>query len=311
MHIKIPGKTFLLGEYAALQGGLALIACTTPCFDLKVSPPTALNNVSPSFPFHLDSPAGKFLQDHQHLLENRSLQWSSPYPQGGLGGSTAEFLASYQFYWRSILRVPSNQDIHKVYNSKYMTEIYQTYLKYAYSGNGIPPSGMDLIAQTQAQITFIQRENQSDIFQINQVKWPFQNISLLFFKTPTKLATHTHLTHWSSAKELPDFSHLSYLTHQGYKALYEKNLMAFIQSIHEYALALERLNLTTESTINLLSQLRQNAACLAAKGCGALGADVIIALVETQQEDEFKNYAQSHQLDLIATHQDLLSHPSL
>lgn len=281
--IQIPGKTFLLGEYAVLQQGPALIACTAPYFTLTVhtSRPAPTNN----WCFHPHSPAGKFLQAHQEIFQNAQLTWTSPYPQGGFGGSTAEFLACYQLYHQLTQRTFSQQDL------------YQTYLTYAYQQTGIQPSGADLIAQTQQQIVY---------FQANTVPttlgWPFDDLSLLLFKTPYKLATHQHL---ETLQNLPDLSSLSWLTQKAHHALQHCNTNDFIQAINQYAIALSELNLTAAPTLHLLEKLKYHPSCLAIKGCGAHGADVIAAITSTHQENNFVTVCQSNHLTLVATHREL------
>lgn len=291
MIIHIPGKTFLLGEYAVLQGGSALIACTKPYFTLCASkknldlflPPSRgkVRKGEHNLPFHSESPAGKFILDHPETFKSLNLTWSSPYPQGGFGGSTAEFLACYQFH-------------HHINNLSFsFNELYKTYLSYAYKETGTPPSGADLIAQTQEKIVYFQPQK-SPI----SLNWPFEDLSLLLFKTPHKLPTHQHL---ETLKNLPDLASLSHLTQQGYEALQEKNRPDFIQTMNDYASQLNQLHLTTELTQTLLQKLKQHPACLAIKGCGALGADVIAAIISTTQENEFIALSQTCQLTLIAT----------
>lgn len=292
--IKIPGKTFLLGEYAVLRHGTALIVCTQPYFTLKIL--LQKNKKELTSPFHPESAAGKFIQDHTAIFDHHDLIWSSPYPQGGFGGSTAEFLACYQFYYQ---QTKNNNFID---TSENLSDLYKTYMNYAYQGIGIPPSGADLVAQTQTNIVYIQKKITSHRFSITSNDWPFQDLSLLLFKTPYKLATHHYLATLNTDKKnnLPDFSVLSDLTQKGYHALQEKNQAVFIDSINAYSLELAKLGLTAEPIQQLLASLLIHPACLAIKGCGAMGADVIAAIVLRSQENTFIEAAQAHQLILAA-----------
>lgn len=297
--IKIPGKTFLLGEYAVLQYGTALIICTQPYFTLDIVPPN--NKKKLIRPFHPESAAGKFIQDHAAIFDHHDLMWSSPYPQGGFGGSTAEFLACYQHYYQqtknnAFTGTPDN-----------LNDLYKTYITYAYHGIGVPPSGADLIAQTQKKIVYVQKESTYNGFSIIQNDWPFQNLSLLLFKTPYKLATHHYLATLNTDKKnnLPDFSVLFDLTQKGYQALHEKNQAAFIDTINAYAIELDKLDLTAAPTQQLLERLRTHPACLAIKGCGAMGADVIAVMVPRSQEKDFIQAAQAQRLILVATQGNL------
>jgi mevalonate kinase len=288
MKIHIPGKTFLLGEYAVLQGGTAVIACTQPFFELSAEklPPLqkglakrGILGLYRDIPFHPDSPAGKFILDHSETFDSLILTWLSPYSEGGFGGSTAEFLSCFRLY-------------HHLTQQTFTQEnLYKTYLKYAYNHQGIPPSGADLMAQNQkAGLVYFQ----SPTLSLHSFSWPFDDISLLLFKTPAKLPTHQHL---QTLKNLPDCKMLSALSLQGYNALQQGDKQGLIKAINDYALTLAQLNLTAESTQQLLNQIKQHPACLATKGCGALGADVIAVLVFIEHEKDFIHWCQKHQLN--------------
>lgn len=262
MKIRIPGKTFLLGEYAVLQGGSAIIACTEPFFELEVTNDAKENN-----PFHPQSPAGKFIADHIETFSSLALTWTSPYA-GGFGGSTAEFLACFKLY-AELTKQSFSQEF-----------LYQTYLNYAYNQKGIPPSGADLIAQSQVQegLVFVQPKRPPIVY-----SWPFKDLVLLLFKTSIKLPTHEYL---QELKQVPDYSSLASLALQGSQALEREESQTFIETINCYADILKDLSLTTNTTITILKNMRESRYFLAAKGCGAMGADVIagITFVRTEKE---------------------------
>lgn len=265
MKIQIPGKTFLLGEYAVLQGGPAVIACTQPYFVLEIS-----EKMHRSSPFHPDSPAGKFIADRAEIFGALTLTWFSPYPEGGFGASTAEFLSCFQLYHQLTQQIFTQENL------------YQTYLKYAYNNQGIPPSGADLMAQAQMQEGLVYFQSPS--LPLELFSWPFEDMSLLLFKTPHKLPTHEHL---QTLKNVPNYSMLSAIASQGYQALRARNKQDLIKAVNDYAITLAELDLTAEATQTLLKQLKKYPACLAAKGCGALGADVIAVLVPSSQKKGF------------------------
>lgn len=259
MLIRVPGKTFLLGEYAVLNGSPALIACSSPYFELHVT-----NTPSTQYPFHPESPAGKLIYDHHALFSEKTLRWVCPYVGGGFGESTAAFLACYEMIYGH----PSNLDA--------LNKLYQCYLTYAYNNKGIPPSGADLIAQTQNNTLVYIQKSDSHITAVETFSWPFTNYRLFLMKTAHKIPTHTHL---ESLNNLPDTTYLSELTQRGYKALCENNPTDFIHCINNYATELQRLRLTLKNTQEILITLNKNTHCLAAKGCGALGADVIAVVI--------------------------------
>lgn len=284
VQYNIPGKTFLLGEYSVLHTGKALIACTKPYFSLEAK--LCEKNQQGVNPFHPKSPAGKFIHAYPEVFENLNLYWTSPYPQGGFGGSTAEFLGCYKIYC-------SRADI-----QENLTDLYNQYLHYA-NNLGVQPSGADLMAQTKSKIVYVQR-TEMNAFAIESLKWPFEATSLLFFKTPYKLATHEHLKTLSNQSLNSD--DLTDLTLKGYDALKNKNKKMFVDAINDYALCLEKRELTAESTQKILQQLRPY--CLAVKGCGALGSDVIVAVISESQQEKFIKHCQTNQLKCVASHRD-------
>lgn len=84
---RIPAKTFLLGEYAALAQGSAMLLTTNPCFEF------GLCDQNKGF-IHPDSPAGQWLK--LQALGDSPTHWFDPYEaRGGLGGSSAEFIGAY------------------------------------------------------------------------------------------------------------------------------------------------------------------------------------------------------------------------
>ena len=92
---KIPGKTFLFGEYLATQGGSSLIFTSSPCFEFVITENNSA--IQGIFPFHADSPVGQLYTPNQDILKNRKFTLNNPYQRGGLGASTAEYLGLYQY----------------------------------------------------------------------------------------------------------------------------------------------------------------------------------------------------------------------
>src|SRR5262245_43666850 len=84
----IPAKTFLLGEYAAVAGSSAIVLTTSPCFELSLVNSATIQNI------HSDSPAGRWWTSQR--MTEQGLIWYDPYQEkGGLGASSAQFLAVY------------------------------------------------------------------------------------------------------------------------------------------------------------------------------------------------------------------------
>ena len=78
------------------------------------------------------------------------------------------------------------------------------------------------------------------------------------------------------------------------------NSSAFIDCINTYANLLDQQQLIVEHSQQLLSKIRQHPATLAAKGCGALGADTLLIIVNQSQKAEFIHWATQHPLAVVA-----------
>ncbi|RYZ70795.1 MAG: hypothetical protein EOP05_12785, partial [Proteobacteria bacterium] len=92
MH-SVPGKTFLLGEHVATDGGPSILVSTNPRFDLFTNSRKSLQGSAPAHPFNEHSPAGKFFDRHAKDLEEFSFEFKDEHVgKGGLGASSAQFI---------------------------------------------------------------------------------------------------------------------------------------------------------------------------------------------------------------------------
>lgn len=250
---QIPAKTFLIGEYLALDAGPAILLTTKPCFELSLVNEGAL-------PFHPQSPAGRFCRDHQ--LEHRVI-WHDPYHGlGGLGASSAEFIGSFYAYCKLTKR-PFNREI-----------LLDAYWTYAWSHQGKKPSGYDVIAQTLHDCVMIhQAEND-----VRTCAWPFEEFGVILVHTRHKLATHEHLKEVTFKHEQTEKLHD--IAMQAWMAFEKVSGDALITAVNEYHRALRSMNLVANTTLSLIDELSMALKPLAIKGCGALGADVVLMVIE-------------------------------
>ncbi len=284
MNITVPGKTFLLGEYAVLQGGDALIFTHDPKFQCVFSKAR-----SSTPPFHQESPAGKFYQANLDAFNGVSIDFNNPYHLlGGLGASSAEFLSLYL-------------NLHKklpVDNKALLKE----YWRFAYSGDGQKPSGADLIAQAHGGLCHYNASNH----RASSTNWIFPDLGFVIIHTQKKLPTHNHL----KALSPPNLSQLIALSKMIVPILLKKDSQQFIELIQHTQNELETLSLSTTHSLELLDIINRLPHVLAAKGCGAMGADTIAifcsALDTTQLIDNLKRL----NLHIIATHESL-SYPKI
>lgn len=278
LQLSVPSKTFLLGEYLALKGGPALVLTTNPPFQLLVRP-----NESDKLSVEgitQNSPAYLLINSDKAFFRQFHLQFIDPYQQiGGFGASTAAFLLMSALK-RHLLSLGFAEE-----------HLLQEYLQYAWTGEGIPPSGVDLLAQLRGQVFFHHKKTK----QMHHFSWPFYNLRFCLIHTGNKLATHQHL------KKLTDFNDegLEDCVLLGMQALIEKNANQFIQAINQYAIALQARNLVASHTTILREQLMSDPDIVASKGCGALGSDVILVLYFREKQRQVLTHIKNLNLKII------------
>jgi mevalonate kinase len=254
MKFYAPAKTFLIGEYVATAGGPAIVLATEPSFSLVMD-----DSVSGLVNIHSQSPAGIWYA--QQTIKPKGLLFSDPYQgKGGLGASSAQFALVYQaahYFQKRSFTVQS---------------LLSDYYGCSWRGKGIRPSGYDVLTQHSGHSLFI--DNHGAIS--HQLDWPFVDMNALLYHTGNKLATHTHL----ETQQQPSVSTLKPIVYQALDAWETQNTSAMINCVQTFHQELLALQLVTPGTARLINQLQHLPGVLAAKGCGALGADVILMLVE-------------------------------
>ncbi len=289
LRLSAPGKTFLLGEYVALSGGPALLAATGPRFKLKIH----FHCDRPSEEFaHPQSPAGRLLQKYGDELKEWDLKFVDPYEgAGGLGASSAQFLLLYALLtWKNSPLLQAERELD-------LKAVLAAHRECAWNGEGVPPSGADLVAQIRGGLCYFDKKNGI----LKSSRWPFDKLGFSLFKTPFKLATHEHLR---TLSEVPQEG-LAGWVRAAQKAIEEKKPESFVDAVKGFGAELHRQQLVCSETSDLLAQLKSSPLVLAGKGCGALGADVILALHETMHSRDVDLLAQSLNLKRIAGSEDL------
>lgn len=279
MKWRIPAKTFLLGEYAALEAKSALILTTKPCFEITLCKGAGSN------PFHPASPASRLWM--HHIIENYHVQWQDPYKGlGGLGASSAEFLGVFLSVY-AIEGKPTDVE-----------SMLQAYYQHAWSKVGVRPSGYDVIAQMHSGCVYINRHREL----IKQYPWPFLDLDFILLHTGKKLATHTHL---ESSTFVPNLDELSDLAEEGLSAFENNNSEALISATNAYHEALKARKLVAPHTLDLIQDLKKHPEILAMKGCGAMGADVVLLLIRPQSLKYLLHYLKINALNVLATSKEL------
>ncbi|MDI9819880.1 MULTISPECIES: hypothetical protein [unclassified Legionella] len=253
MNWQIPAKTFLLGEYAAIAGASAIIVTTSPCFEISLTADGILHNIHP------DSPAGQWWRHHR--LFSQGLYWQDPYQgKGGLGASSAQFIGAYLASCHLLNLVPTSESLLDAY--------YQS----AWRKEGLRPSGYDILGQTQNRCVYISRQNAL----MQAYDWTFKEIAFLLLHSGQKLATHSHLQTIS----LPgSINQLSAIVDCAKEAFEHKNSEGLVDAVNRYQRQLENLQLVAPHSLDHIHSFRIQPDVLAVKGCGALGADVLLLIV--------------------------------
>ncbi|MBS0358964.1 MAG: hypothetical protein JSS53_06835 [Proteobacteria bacterium] len=285
IEFSAPSKTFMAGEYIALEGYPALILNTEPRFKLIVdqTKPYPISSIYP------ESPAGKLIHDHQSLLAHMSLEFRDPHQgKGGFGASSAQFLMVYALL-QHLKKKPLEHE--------HCSELLTCYQSYAWNGVGLKPSGADLISQWFGKVTLFNHQEK----QIQAHDWPFENITFCLLHTGQKLPTHNHL---KQLKQIPTQALLPWMQ-KIQESFLQKDAFQFILGIQGYGDTLQKETLVAETTLPLLRLLQQHEAVLASKGCGALGADVILVLLPNLALPSFRRWLTRRGLSVIATANNL------
>jgi mevalonate kinase len=262
--LSCPGKTFILGEYIALEGKPVLIVNTSPRFQLQ-----EYQDTIPDSKIIPQSPAGRLLQS----IEIDNVRFIDPYKgKGGLGASSAQFL----------LVLASKQKIHSF---KELLTIYKSYVE---SG-----SGADIVSQWKGGIVLYHRNKSI----VESHDWPFEKQGFFLLRTGKKLKTHEHL----SKDLIYPTGELTEIANSGIKAFLNKDITNFSKAITDYSNKLRGSDLVDENTLGMLDKIRKIPGVLAAKGCGAMGADIIFVLVD-------KGIKLPEEYEVVATESDLDMH---
>lgn len=287
LDFSVPGKTFLAGEYLALNEGPALLFLSQPLFELK-----ATAGQGEVLGVHQDSPAGLFIRKHREYFSKMDISFQDPYQgRGGFGASTAQFLSCYALW---LYKEQAQQDMEKILDFKHLLEAYY---EVAWSGHGLRPSGADLVGQLKGSLTFF--EKRQGLMQVKS--WPFSGLEFHLIHTGNKVATHEHLRllkSFSAEKLETAFAQIK----DSFEAAEEA---VFIAGINAYRQALQELGFTCAPTLELLNELQGIPGVRAVKGCGALGADVVLVVTQKDFSQGVKQYCGIHGLQILSSNKDI------
>ena len=261
VEISCPAKTFVLGEYAVLDGGTAVLINTSPRFTCSI------NGSSQPSHFPKKSPIYQWIHKHPEEFKNISLNWFDPYGnQGGVGFSSAQFNIVYAY--SLICREKNLED----FDPKELWKAYRSL-----SHEGVPPSGADIISQWIGGVCIFEQKPLS----FQTVTLPFADLEFKIFRTGDSLKTHLHL----KELKLSSVEDLKEISKAGAEALENRDQKTFIESINQYRKVLKSKGLIENKTLKLLEELDEIKEILAFKGCGAMGADIAIIFYHKENKD--------------------------
>ena len=269
--LSAPGKTFLVGEYLALVGGPSILLATQPQF-VFTEDVTDDEEAAPVHPFAPQSPAGKFITRHDRDFRGLKFQFQDPHVgAGGLGASSAQWAFVYALKYG----VPANDEA--------IASMLEEYRQCAWNGEGVAPSGADVVAQMNGGVTcFDGRE-----FKTQTLGWNFEKLSFTLIRTGVKLATHEHLKRHQAAPQ----DILRACVGEAREAFASRNEDLLVAAVARYASALFDTGRTAPHTVAILEKLLSEPWVRAAKGCGAMGADVVLILHNSEDAPRAREWA--------------------
>ena len=266
IEISCPAKTFILGEYSVLDGGPAVLINTAPrfqCVFLKDSGAKPL-----SFP--KKSPVSQWALSHKEEFKDLSLKWTDPFQgKGGLGFSSAQFNMLYSY---SLMRQGISLD--QISPQK----IWRVYREMEFEG--WIPSGADVVSQWVGGVCLFQQNP----LRVRSLMLPLPSIECLIVRTGERLNTYEYLKNL----KLKDVSILKNLAQEGVIALESSDEKTFLRIVNEYGLALSDQGFVTENTKNILQELKNFKEIEALKGCGAMGAEIIILFYKKEHDESLR-----------------------
>ena len=251
----IPGKVFIVGEYAVLSGLPAVVAAVGPTSSLAACESEMQSAVTD---FAQASPVGRLLKSQ---AKENQFHYEDPWKgSGGFGASTAQFALVLKHL------IPQS-------DWKMAWTLYRKLMSENSNGK-ITPSGADLVAQWQGGVQVFNPATETTRDVYKSLDW---SRLLVFSATQIKdrkVATHTHL----DALAIKDFSELKNPLMAAISAIDQGDVAKLGSCLTDYAEALSSMNLESPDARADRLALRALSGVLGVKGTGALQSDAMIVL---------------------------------
>ncbi|HMN69649.1 MAG TPA: hypothetical protein PKC28_13995 [Bdellovibrionales bacterium] len=277
LEFSAPSKTFLSGEYAVLNGGPALVLTTAPRFHLR-----AESGAGGVTGFHESSPAGRWLRQREPVWRGWKIAFHDPHKgRGGAGASGAQFLLAHAF----TTRLQGGEFC--------LRDAWNDYQVLTH-GQG---SGADVLAQGTGGVSRVDLRGP----ETHAFDWPYVDMDFLIVRTDRKMPTHEHLQTLDRSK-LED---LVAPARDVTASFGHRPAKVFAQAVKSYGLALRELELQAPATLDWLKQFESRDWCWAAKGSGAMGADMLTVLLPIEARVKARQMMNSLGLEIMASSADL------
>jgi mevalonate kinase len=266
IKLSAPSKTFLVGEYAALLGGPCLLLNTEPRFEAVIETEGSGECIG----VHPQSPAGLWVRSHREDFSAINFEFRDPHEgRGGFGASGAQFL--FAWAWSHMQSKPSLQQALSVDPKRVLADFLSFF-----SDQATPPSGADVVSQSVGGLLSLNLRPFS-----NQVfAWPFQQLDFLVVPTGVTLPTHSHL----KTLNHEGLVRLRDLSSHVISALKQESETEFLTGLQNFANELATQGKVASHTLSLLHELRSQDGVRLAKGCGAMGSDVVLVIVDKEKK---------------------------
>lgn len=276
--LSVPSKTFLIGEYGALNGGPALLLATPPRFVLRSS--LCLGTTCKRTGLEGEGPASVILKNSAY--NDYEFHFSDPHHgRGGLGASSARFVLLHAFHdWLKFQGTKADQ-------------LLAAYRDAVRTQSEVMPSGYDVLAQFKGGLSFIHWKKS----EFDSVAWTLEDLDVILVRGPLKIATHMHLKNLS----LGDTNEFEALAWRAFESIRGESSADFIESIQDFSKLLQARGLTVPESLELQNKIRAIPGVSAVKGCGALGADVIMAVVPVKDREKVLVQLRAMKIEIIST----------
>lgn len=277
-RFSVPGKVFLLGEYAVLSGHPAVLATLGPRFRLTLARDGETGSPGQTAPgqpaeYHPRSPAGRLLEVARArgvAVTERCLRFEDSFRgEGGFGASTAQFALLYGALARETGWEPSALSALRVYRELMADE-------------RLPPSGADLVAQWSGGVVRFDPARGEISQRFGALDWRDLLVFSAAGQPGRKVPTHEHLATLALAPGLAGelSGQLARVIDRGDRALQRQDAVAFGQAMSDYARCLCDARLELDAARADREALCALPGVLGAKGAGALLADAVVVLLE-------------------------------